>query len=473
MPVHKTRTRLLSVLILLGSSVAHGAPPAVLIFGGGWGPEGTQASIEAHVEALAAALAPTKPEVLFAGPDPEARSVQVRAARPDEVGAFLGLLFGDSTGIEVDYQTPRFIPRGPATEDTLLDALRRGASDPRGLVVFGVGHGQLLGEEPKRESGLVLWGSRDGLPASKLAQALDAAPRRGPLAFVLGQCHSGGFSDLGFVGRHPKRRLASPARCVLAAVPEDRPASGCTSDLTDASARAFMALVAEAFVRTTEADLDGDRAVSLAEAFTYARVHDRTVNVPVRSSEAFLRHVGKRPRRAPARSVLLRLANPEERAVIEALAPKLEVEDVRRRFEALEEERTRRGEELDRRLQATDEARAKVQDLLFERWPELTGRFHAVSRGLLAGEATELRVFLSGRPEFEALRSASEAAMTEESELEELERESAILERWLRATENVLYEREVNKNSVHRRQLAALRACEAQTPLGAAPSPGR
>lgn len=63
--------------------------------------------------------------------------------------------------------------------------------------------------------------------------------------------------------------------------------------------------------------------------------------------------------------------------------------------------------------------------------------------------------------------------MTEESELEELERESAILERWLRATENVLYEREVNKNSVHRRQLAALRACEAQTPLGAAPSPGR
>lgn len=459
------------LLVLLLASVGgrlEAKPPAVLIFGGGWGPDGTQVSIEAHVMALADVLAPAGPEVLFAGPDAKARSVQVIAERPDEVGEFLALIFGEGTGVGVDYRPPTRAASGPATESKLIEALTQRAEHVQGTVVFGVGHGQLLGEEDQQESGLALWGSRDALSLSRFAEAIDRVRWKGPLAMVLGQCHSGGFARLAFAGAKPRRGLARPTRCVLAAVPEDRPASGCTSDLDDASARAFMAIIAEAFSRASEADLDKDRAVSLAEAFTYARIHDQTVNVPVRSSELYLRGAVSAPKSIPKRKVLLSSAPIEERAVLQSVVTEGEFEDVKAQFDALMDRRRQGGDRLDELIRRSDEARATVQEILFSEWPELTSRLHATSRRLLSLDAREIRAFLEGRPELEALRNARAAETQQEAELEALERQSARLERWIRAAENVAYERSLKGRPGDRRHLAALRACEALSPL-----PGR
>jgi hypothetical protein len=159
------------------------------------------------------------------------------------------------------------------------------------------------------------------------------------------------------------------------------------------------------------------------------------------------------------------MANPEERAVLESLVPKFEVAEVRGQFERLIDERNRRSEQLEALLGSSDDARAKLQELLFERWPELTSRLHAVSRRLLSEDAKELRAFLLGRPELAALEQARRAEAEQELELERIERETARLERWLRAADNVMYERELNKNPTHKRRLAALKACEAQSPL--------
>jgi septal ring factor EnvC (AmiA/AmiB activator) len=163
---------------------------------------------------------------------------------------------------------------------------------------------------------------------------------------------------------------------------------------------------------------------------------------------------------------LLAQAGLEEKAVIEALVPEGEFEDVKRRFEALAKKRRQAGERLDELLRASDDARAAIQEILFNQWPELTSRLHVVSRRLISEDADEIRRFLASQPELQVLLAARNAEQSQEAQIESLERESARLERWLRAAENVVYERALKGRPGQRRHLAALRACEAAIPLG-------
>jgi hypothetical protein len=425
------------------------------VFGGGWGPEGNQASIERDALRLGALL--PEADVLFADGASDRRTVQTATAA-DPLSWRLGLVFGRTDALGVTYRRPRIRPRGPATPGAVMAALVELARRPSGGVAFGVGHGRPAAQDAP--AALELWGGP--LDVAALARELDAGAARGPLALVLGQCHSGAFRDIAYRAADASAPLARPARCVLAAVPRDREAAGCSPDARDPRARAFVHALATGVERGVDYDGDGD--TGLDDAFAFALVHDDTVDVPVRTSDLWLREeMGEIDLAEVTRPALLAAAPPAERAALEALQPEGAPREVQERHERL----AARAEALDARLAglegAFEDARLAALDQLLDAFPELANPYHPRARALLAGAATAVRRVWSADPRpIRALEAADRRWTESASDRWALETEAARLERWLRVAASVWGARQLEGEA--RRTWRRLRACEALVP---------
>ncbi|MCK6550257.1 hypothetical protein L6R52_30760 [Myxococcota bacterium] len=446
--------------------------PRIIVFGGGWGPEGTQASIEAHVEMLTKALASRAPDVMFASGDGAVRDVQIDAKALDEAGELLGLVFDRRDNVGVDYRTSKLAERGGATKRALLDALTAARDDALGTIAFGAGHGTRASEDVM--ASLELWGPDDRLTVDELARHLDGHARRAPVALVLGQCHSGAFTDLLFEGADVKEGpVAEPIRCTFAAVPREREAAGCTPDLSDPDAHAYVAEIATALARPADADVDLDGKVSLAEAHAFARIRDRTVDVPVSTAELWIERAlgAKVPKPADVKlPKLLPRARPTERAVIEALAPKgLGADAVvaaHDELERLDDVLEKLDVELADLEADRDLVRRRILDAVLLRWPELASPYHAVSRRLLAGDAKEVVDFIKAQRSLGELKERALSIHVKDEERLALEKKRARVERWVRAVMIVARE-DALRRSKRIRDVAVLDrilACESLVP---------
>jgi hypothetical protein len=441
---------------------------SLIIFGGGWGAEGTQASIEAHVLALKSALSQKQPHVLFASGDPKVRDVQVSAETASDVSALLGVVFDRRDHLAVAYRSAKIPNARPASKRELIDAIRSASSNnTAGTIVFGAGHGTPA--EKGERAALELFGLDESLSVDGLAKELDLIKLSAPLAFVLGHCHSGAFTELAYTGADPKARLAEPVRCVLAAVPPDRQASGCSADVADPSARAYLALIAEALV-SSAADADKNGRISLAEAHAHARIHDLTVDLPVTTSEMFLVNTLKKA--VPDPSTLdfdrvLQNARPADRRVLLELrpAPNATPANVRTAIERAEEAMDKLDDALERGTEGYEAIRRKLLDELLLRFPELANPYHHEARRLLAGDAPELVAFLKSKRELLELEAKESALSALERERFELEKKTARLERWLRAVVTGASEAQLRKkNKRDATTLDKILACEALEP---------
>ncbi len=443
-----------------------GPGPKILIFGGGWGPEGTQQSLEAQVDALRRTLITRTPTVLFAGGPAETRAVQIPGIT-DETTALLGLVFNQRRDLHTDYR-PAQVPRtGPASRTRLLQVIKDHDSR-QGTVVFGVGHGSL--DDTGQVAALELWGPNDRLTPASLAAVLDQ-DRRGPTALVLGQCHSGGFANLVHRGADPQQPIARPVRCVFAAVPADREASGCTVDLNDAGAEAYISRFTQA-LDGTAADIDRSGSVDLAEAHAYSRIHDTTIDVPVSSLELFVeRAIGARapdPARADLRRLIASARGPDV-AVLKALGPTYVTHPrgmakARRDFETIQRQIQTGRTELDALQERFETTRRRLLDRLLMRWPELSNPYHVVSRALLAGPAPIIVGWLRSQSELERLRSLDADLATRDLRLLAVEKKAARLERWLRTVQFVANEAALRDQGHYKAALSALDDCEKMIP---------
>lgn len=479
-PLERARRALLRAGLLLSifaSTRALAAPPrtespspTVIIFGGGWGAEGTQASIEAHVAALQRVFA-GHPNVttLFASGDSRIRDVQVASDDVSETSQLLGMLFDRREHVDIAYRSSILNGHGPASKKRLLETLDRSQSVVEGTVVFGVGHGSPATERDR--ASIELFGPDDKLAVDDLAKRLDSERRRGPTAFVLGHCHSGAFTDLLYVAGDAKRRPATPSRCVFAAVPGDRQASGCTADVGDPDARAYVAVFADALDKK-EADADGNGRTSLAEADAYARIHDRTVDVPVTSSEIFLEtSLGERAAASSALNFdrLLERASAHDKRVLQELRPYPTRDVVKRAVQdlaVLDDQADQLEDDIEPMRDEWDRVRRALLDELLLRYPELANPYHPESRRLLAGEAREVVAFLRPKRELLELDARDSEIAAKENERLEVERRAARLERWLATLERAANEELLRKSAPKRviESYERLVACEAMEP---------
>lgn len=448
---------------LLLCSPAWAQPTPVILMGGGWGPEGTQASIEAQVLALQANL-PHQTKVHFAGGSTERPWVQQVSATADEPAFFLGLVFDRPENLGVSYRPTQVADASSASVQPFLQSLRRARAQSH-TIVFAAGHGAPASDEAP--AAMELWGPQDRLTVPDLAQALDKQGGPSRTAFVLGHCHSGAFADIMFIGAKPTEPLATPTRCVLAAVPADREAAGCTPDINDPGAFAYMAAIADALQHRAEADFNNDGALSLNEADAWARIHDRTVDVPVRSSELWMDEL--LAERAPditswSRARVLQHSTPEERAVLTkslARSAPQSPAQVAQRHADLSALNKALDEAVQQTLQRREASRRRLLDALLLTWPELANPFHVKARALLAGSAPQLTAFIKSRPELETLRGLDESIHALDGRLLAMQRALARLERWLRTAQRVANRVAINKDEDRAAQLARLEACEA------------
>lgn len=460
------RLQLVLLTSLCLASPALAQPRPVIIMGGGWGPEGTQASIEAHVIDLQAGLPAGTPVHFAAGSGP-LPAVQTQGTGTDEVAAILGLAFDRLDNLSVDYRATQISGAGPGSKQAFLQSLKAAEAEGQ-TVVFAAGHG--APESDDQPAALELWGPEDRLSVPDLAQALDRSSRTHSVAFVLGHCHSGAFAEVMFVGADPQAGLAQPTRCVLAAVPADREAAGCTPDVNDPGAQAYMAAIAQALSHRAEADFDRDGQLSLAEADAWARIHDRTVDVPVKTSEVWLDL--QLSNLAPdltrwSRQDLLRLASVTERAVLEQTLPKpwskAEPTAVAQAHGELSELIKVLDEVVQGILQRREVCRRGLLDGLLLRWPQLANPYHARARQLLAGDAVQVINYLKGRPQLEQIRSLDASMRALDDRVLALQRQAARIERWLRTAQGVANRAALreSKDASLQATLTALQACEA------------
>ncbi|WP_437512133.1 hypothetical protein [Sorangium sp. So ce1099] len=277
-----------------------------------------QVAIEGHIRYFQSLLpAAVERRVLFADGRHGTRSVQ-----------FLD-------GLRMRYRAPRLPRIDGATTRAGFDALwRRFAASRRGdpLLLYFAGHGS---PDPRRDldnNVFDLWGG-GGLSVRDLAARMDELPDETPVVLVMAQCFSGSFANLLFEGGRPDGELVERDVVGFFAATRERPASGCTpeineADYTDFSSFFFAALsgVDRLGKRVDGADYDQNRFVGMNEAFAYALLHQATSDVPVATSDVFLRRFVNKPDHetmATPYSRVLSWATPAERAALEGLSDSL------------------------------------------------------------------------------------------------------------------------------------------------------
>jgi hypothetical protein len=366
-----------------------------LLVGGGPNPENNQVAIESNVRYLLRLLPPGAARtVLFADGDlKNATVVYEEPMKPlPESERVLALLL---QGREAAYPTARKF-RAPTL--TQLDGATKtadiaaafhrlaedGANASRPLLLYFTGHGSPARNRNLDNNVFDLW---DGaLSVRELAADLAKLPPEEPLTVVMVQCYSGAFGNLLFEGGDPKGAPVERDIAGFFATVKERPAAGCSPELNESEYRDFTSYFFAALTgrdrvgrRVTGADYNGDGLIGMNEAYCYALANDASVDVPVCTSDVFLRQIVTTPDetifKTPYR-LAREWASPAQRAALESLSRSLKLSGEERGQAAYDRFLGRdlsQPEENSpgRARRAFMRAREEAHAMLLDRWPEL------------------------------------------------------------------------------------------------------
>ena len=441
----------LAAFVACASALPAPAADHFLTIGGGYSPSGNQVSLEKNVTFFRQVLADLYPadrvaaprhDVLFSDGDAPGRDVQYADPAWDVPRArrLLARLADEEDDLGYRYRSHQ-LPgvRGPASRAELDRWFAEvGASLVSGdrLVLYATGHGD-DGDE-YRNNVLNLWNG-EAVTVRELAALLDELPAGVAVVVVMVQCYSGGFADLMFAGGDRDNGHAANVRCGFFATLPDRIAAGCTPDVYEENYRdystSFFAAV-RGTTRTAAAaeaaarDFDADGTVSMSEAHAYALLTNESVDIPLKTSDRFLRLYsdpgaggGRLVRAEDMLARLNVLASPADRAVIDGLSAQLklggqyrfkEAKDLADALQLQHADVERQEREL---RDAYDDAREAITDALEVRWPELHNRWDPAVDRLLSDEPDGLVAAIESHPKYGAFtKSADELGTLSEQD---------------------------------------------------------
>lgn len=398
-----------ALTVLAGrSSLEQRLPPLaedleVLLVGGGAEPESAGVQLEqdiAHAEATFGG-----PTLLLFGGGRSVLSVREAAPEPTVRDVLFGRLAEvfDPRPRGARYRPTTLAPDGPATADLVREAFARLLGRPGSpLLVYVAAHGE-QGETPS-ENSLILWGSTVLSPPDLASVLADPATVR-PSRLVMTSCFGGGFADAVFDPRVPEGIPVAGDHCGLFATDWDHVASGCDTD-PERSRQEGYALHALSALRGRDregralprasVDLDGDGAIGLLDAHTHARIASRSFDLPITTSDHYLRtwaaQHGLDERLEDG------LPDPHEDAVVAALGAELDARDAR----IAEAVRDRLRDELADADGTLAEVEARRDDAfyglrieLLERFPILDDPWHPDFQATLAANRRAIETILA------------------------------------------------------------------------------
>ena len=182
----------------------------------------------------------------------------------------------------------------------------------------------------------VLWNEQN-LSVRQFSQMLNKMPTETPVVTMMAQCYSGSFANFIYEQGNPKRPVALQTRCGFFATIKSLPSVGCTpevneADYQDYSSSFFAGLSGRDRTgkMVSSADYNQDGQISYAEAHAFAKVDEKSSDLPISTSEAWLQNkvslIQKKAILTQSISQILKTSRPEQRYVINSLMKKFSLD---------------------------------------------------------------------------------------------------------------------------------------------------
>lgn len=463
-----------------------------LTIGGGPDAESNQLSLERNVmyqQTVLAAKRSDRPsfDVWFADGDDPHRDLQCRDPKYEAsiplARRLLAELLGDAGAADLVYRN-NAVPnvRGPSNLELVRQRFAQLADQARAgdrVIIYVAGHGGKARRGPRRREGqsrrnsynttFYFW-NNEQISASEFTGWLDRFPPETNVILVMVQCYAGGFAHTIFERADANAGLSDHSRCGFFAQLHNRSAAGCTPDAEEGDYEEYSTYFWGALGGRSRdgkpiiaADYDRDGQVSFAEAHSYAVIESNTIDVPVRTTEAFVRQFSKAPKPDELAESDERLAmagpvaklvphcRPDQRAVLAQLLPKLHldasatVEDIDSKLGDIKHELDAANARLDSADQTYNDALAKLQAELYEIWPELHSEWAPLAVDLVTNRANEFVDTVHKLPDYVTWRYAERRRNELTKAALQLERDKARAERLRRQCETLVLTANLSK----------------------------
>ena len=415
----------------------------VLIMGGGYSPSGNQFSLESNVKYFLRikeklGFSKSSSQLFFADGNDPARDLQYFDPKQEIplVNRALAEIFGKNKGLNHHYRSNQLQTNGPSSIAALDQWISRQkkAKSTRFNLVYFTGHGGKGSKKEPHNTTAYLWNNQN-LNMQNFSKKLDGLPREQKTVCVMVQCYSGGFAHFMFKEGNQTKGLSTSPRAGFFATTHDRVAAGCTPDITESDYREYSTTFWEAICGETrmglqipKADYDKNGNTSLSEAHAYVVINSDTIDVPVKTSEIWLRTIfsaqiklfqkdrdqessvfdqvlgenswlGKSDQNQKLRKIhenILSKAEPEEIAVIRSLALQFgfsqwpTIEEADEKIGSLKQKRKEWDQKKNKSMAAARKLRDQIKSRIRKFYPELVNPYHPKSLEVFNGREKEL-----------------------------------------------------------------------------------
>ena len=309
--VDRIRQGLFCFLVICSSCLSQTlfADDYILTLGGGYNPSGNQASLEENVLFFQKILDTKKiayrqHDIFFAdGADPKP-DLQVMAddsqvERP--ATELLASLHRQPGKEQVEYRNHRVPnlagPLDPQLVRSSLESMAKSARRGDRLIVYVTAHGSEGPENDEFDTTIDCWNEKV-ITVREFARWLNAFPTDVPVVMIMAQCYCGGFARSIFEEIDSSQPLSRQLRAGFFAQQHNLPAQGCRPDIEhdeEFSSYFLGAITGKSRTGTPieGCDLDEDGTISFAEAYTYAFWAGETIDIPLKTSDVFLRQYSR------------------------------------------------------------------------------------------------------------------------------------------------------------------------------------
>ncbi len=443
-----------------------------LVLAGGQSAANNQVSLEKNVLFFRKVLKETDPTATlteyFSSGNEDIRSVQFESAETDVPPAneYMARLFASTDYLKLQYRQHQLGKVAGVTSSANLqgwfDEHEKNFESGDRLVIYATAHGGRSRDKQKPDNTMLLLWNRQSIDVRGLQENLKKLPKDITVILVMAQCFSGGFAHTIFNDTESDSGNFDPSVCGFFATVTSREAAGCTPDINEEaydefSSHFWAAMRGEDRLGNPigSADYDGNGQVSFDEAYAYTVLASRNIDIPMKTSGAFLRARSQFPddkgvsndqllKRHTPYSRALALAEPVERKLLEGLSERLGLKG-ESRYAAAEKEageiegkRADLKKQYDAKKRVWEGHRNSIRSTLYGRWPELSNLFTEQSIGLLTEASQDFVDVVESHPRFKAWNKVAMEREAIDEERFALEKEWVQYIRFLRAHNNAV-----------------------------------
>lgn len=407
----------------------------VLILGGGYSPSGNQVSLESNVKYFhrirsKLGFNETSCKTLFADGNESSRDIQFfdPSFKVPEATILLASIMGSKRGLFNQYRNNQVKTNGNSSIGEIDKWIREANSTSKSStnLIYFTGHGGKGDKKNPKNTTALLW-ENVRLKVSDLSKKLDLLPDSHKSVLIMVQCYSGGFANIIFKDGNPKEGLSNQHRAGFFATVHDRVAAGCTPDIREANYREYSTQFWEALCgesrlgeKRKKPDFDRDGKTSLTEAHAYVIINSETIDVPIKTSDVFLRKFVdfendknltdsngskdqlKQNQGSPyfnpndSFNKIVQNATPSAKVIIHELAKKLNLElsspysEFSKITTILEKKKSAIVAKKKEKETERNKIRNNLKNRIKKEWPELTNILHPVAQKIQSQEKTLL-----------------------------------------------------------------------------------